>query len=508
LIAQDGIVCSMDQEVLRLDGGPLGGSEVVGVARRRLQVTIGEKALDLMRASRATVEKIANSDDPIYGINTGFGALSTTTIHGDELTQLQINLLRSHAAGVGKPLEHEVVRGMMLILTASLCRGYSGVRPEVAHLLANMLNANITPVIPSRGSVGASGDLAPLSHLALVLCGEGTATLGEKVMPSKAAIAATGLEPIIPAAKEGLALINGTHLMSSIATLALSDIAIICETAIVATAMSIDAAKATNSFLDKRLHAARGQGGQQTVAATIEAHLKNSTILPSHAEDDVRIQDPYSFRCSPPVLGAVIDSIARINDVINTELGAVTDNPLVFSEDNAIISGGNFHGMPLAIAMDELRISLCHIAGIAERRIEWILSARDIHNDLPAFLACNPGLESGLMIAQYSAAACCAELRTLSMPASVSNISTSAGIEDYNSMGATAGLLLRQSVDLCRTVIAIELLVGCEALDHHRPLRSGDAVEAMYEKIRKVVPVRNCDRSPAIDIAAIESLLR
>tara|TARA_B100000959_G_C14940385_1_gene607534 strand:+ start:151 stop:1647 length:1497 start_codon:yes stop_codon:yes gene_type:complete len=498
----------MDQQSLILNGGPLIGPDVVSVARKGLTVSIGEEAIKRMSSSRSTVEKVAASTNPTYGINTGFGALSTTSISKDELDQLQMNLLRSHAAGVGDPLPQDVVRGMMVILAGSLCRGFSGVRPEVAELLVSTLNANVTPVIPSRGSVGASGDLAPLSHLALVLCGEGKAMLGDKDMPGKAAIAAAGLTPIIPVAKEGLALINGTHLMSSIATLALADIALICEAAVIATAMSIDVAKATDSFLDDRIHAARGQSGQQTVAASLRSHLKNSTILPSHREDDLRVQDPYSFRCSPQVLGAAIEAIARITGTISAELGAVTDNPLVFPKDDSVVSGGNFHGMPLAIAMDELRISLCHIAGIAERRVEWLLSGRDIHNNLPPFHACKPGIESGLMITQYSAAACCAELRTLAMPASISNISTSGGIEDYNSMGATAGLLLRRSVDLCRTVIAIELLVGCDSLDHHRPLRSGDAVEVMYEKVREVVPTRDKDRSPSDDISAIEKLLR
>ena len=497
----------MEKESLVLDGGPLLGPDVVTVARKGLQVSIGKKAHKLMAASRATVEKAASSSKPTYGINTGFGALSTTSISTEELADLQMNIIRSHAAGVGNPLPTDVVRGMMVILAASLCRGHSGVRPVIATLLADMLNANVTPIIPSRGSVGASGDLAPLAHLALVLCGEGNATLGKKQMPGKAAIAAAGLEPIVPTSKEGLALINGTHLMTSIATLALGDIALICEAAVISTAMSIDAAKATDTFLDERLHAVRGQRGQETVAASIRSHLNNSTILPSHEKDDARVQDPYSFRCSPQVLGASIEAIARITDTISAELCAVTDNPLVFSEDDAIISGGNFHGMPLAIVMDELRIALCHIAGIAERRVDWILSGHCIHNDVSAFLACKPGVESGLMIVQYTAAACCAEMRTLSMPASVSNIPTSGGIEDYNSMGATSGLLLRQSVDLCRSVIAIELLVGCEALDHHRPLRSGDAVETMYKKIREKVPARNCDRPPSDDIAAIESLL-
>mgnify|MGYP004001935365 FL=1 len=302
----------MDQQSLILNGGPLIGPDVVSVARKGLTVSIGEEATKRMSSSRSTVEKVAASTNPTYGINTGFGALSTTSISKDELDQLQMNLLRSHAAGVGDPLPQDVVRGMMVILAGSLCRGFSGVRPEVAELLVSTLNANVTPVIPSRGSVGASGDLAPLSHLALVLCGEGKATLGDKDMPGKAAIAAAGLTPIIPVAKEGLALINGTHLMSSIATLALADIALICEAAVIATAMSIDVAKATDSFLDDRIHAARGQSGQQTVAASLRSHLKNSTILPSHREDDLRVQDPYSFRCSPQVLGAAIEAIARI----------------------------------------------------------------------------------------------------------------------------------------------------------------------------------------------------
>ena len=498
----------MEQEILILDGGPLTGPEVVAVARRKVKVDISSVAVELMQTSRDIVEQVVKSGQATYGINTGFGALSTTRIDDSKLANLQMNLLRSHATGVGENLDEATVRGMMVLLAGSLCRGLSGARPEVAQCLVKMLNKGVHPVIPSRGSVGASGDLAPLAHLALVICGEGNALLGEKKMPGKAAMVAAGIEPIVPVEKEGLALINGTHMMASIASLALADIAILCEAAVIANAMSIDAAKATDTFLDHRLHTARIQSGQQTVASTLRAHLKDSTIVESHKKDDHRVQDPYSFRCSPQVLGAAIEAIARVTGVVSAELGAVTDNPLVFPADQDIISGGNFHGMPLAIAMDELRLALCHIAGISERRIEWILSGKCSYNDLPHFLAKDAGLESGLMITQYTAAACCAEMRTLSMPASVSNISTSGGIEDYNSMGATAGLMLRQSVDLCRSVIAIELLVGCDALDHHRPLRSGDSVETMYEKVRMLVPKRHGDRTPSEDISAIESLLR
>ncbi len=379
----------MEQEVLILDGGPLSGPQVTGIARKKGTVEIGPVAIELMQSAREVVRDVATSGKATYSINTGFGALSTTRIGQEKLEELQMNLLRSHAAGVGEPLEEEIVRGMMVLLAASLCRGMSGARPEVSQCIAEMLNKGVTPVIPSRGSVGASGDLAPLAHLALVLCGEGKAILGEKSMPGKAAMAAAGITPIVPVEKEGLALINGTHMMASIATLALADIALLCEAAVTSTAMAIDAAKASDEFLDQRLHAARIQSGQQTVASTLRAHLKGSTILESHKEDDHRVQDPYSFRCSPQVLGAAIEAIARVTGVISAELGAVTDNPLVFIADEDIVSGGNFHGMPLAIAMDELRIALCHIAGIAERRMEWILSGRCIHNDLPTFCACD-----------------------------------------------------------------------------------------------------------------------
>ncbi len=496
-----------DSNVIQINGQTLTGPQVVAIARNMMPVRIGADALQSIEKARATVESRFESGVPTYGINTGFGALSTKAISKDECTTLQMNLLRSHAASVGEPLDEEIVRGMMALLTASLCRGHSGVRAVVVSTLTQMLNNNVVPVIPSRGSVGASGDLSPLAHLALVLCGEGEAFVDGKRISGNEALEQCDITKIIPQEKEGLALINGTHLMCATAALALHDIASICEHAVIATAMSIDAAKATDTFLDDRIHKARGQSGQRTVAETMRNLLDGSEILASHAEDDPRVQDPYSFRCSPQVLGASMEAIARVTGVISAELGAVTDNPLVFTEEDAILSGGNFHGMPLAIAMDELRIALCHIAGIAERRIEWLLSGRDIHNELPPFLAKNAGVESGLMIAQYTAAACCAELRTLSMPASVSNISTSAGIEDYNSMGATAGFMLRQSIELCKQVIAIELLVSADALDFYAPLKSGSGIEHMRATIRRVVDQRDTDRSPSPDIANIASFI-
>ncbi len=497
----------VSQNPLILDGSPLRIASLVSVARAGRQVAIAETAVAAMERARAVVEDAACGDAPVYGINTGFGALSKTRVGRDELEALQVNQLRSHAAGVGDPLPTEVVRAMMLLLAASHCRGHSGVRPAIPQLLCAMLDAGVTPLIPSRGSVGASGDLAPLAHLGLVLIGEGRAMLGDREMPGKAAMAAAGLDVLTLSFKEALAIINGTHLMAALGGLAVADIAVLSDAAVLAAAMAIDAAKGTDTCLDERLHAVRGQAGQQQVAAELRSLLDGSTILPSHLEDDPRVQDPYCLRCAPQVLGAAIDAIASASVPLLAELGGVTDNPLVFAEDGYILAGGNFHGMPLAIAMDELRIALCHISGISERRTNWVLSGSDGYHDLPPFLACSPGVESGLMIAQYTAAACCAEMRTIAMPASVSNIPTSGGVEDYNSMGATAGLLLRRSIDLCRSVIAIELLVMADAIEHMRPLRSGSRVEAAMEKIREAVPHRDSDRVVADDIAALERLI-
>ncbi len=502
-----GYCVGVSQKPWILDGSPLPVAALVSVARAGGQVVIAETAIAAMERARAVVETAAKGDAPVYGVNTGFGALSKTRVSSDDLETLQVNLLRSHAAGVGEPLPSEVVRAMMLLLAASLCRGHSGVRPAIPQLLCDMLEAGVTPLVPSRGSVGASGDLAPLAHLGLVLIGEGRALLGDREMPGKSAMAAAGLDLLTLSCKEALAIINGTHLMAALGSLAVADIAVLSDAATLAAAMAIDAAKGTDTCLDERLHAVRGQAGQEQVAAELRSMLEGSTILPSHVEDDPRVQDPYCLRCAPQVLGAAMDAIAGASVPLIVELGAVTDNPLVFAEDGCILSGGNFHGMPLAIAMDELRIALCHIAGISERRTNWVLSGSDGYHELPPFLACSPGVESGLMIAQYTAAACCAEMRTIAMPASVSNIPTSGGVEDYNSMGPAAGLLLRRSVDLCRSVIAIELLVMADAIEHMRPLRSGSRVETAIEQIRETVPHRDSDRVVADDIAAIERMM-
>jgi len=426
-----------------------------------------------------------------------------------KVAEIQLNLLRSHAAGVGDPLPREVVRAMMLLLSASLARGHSGVRPAVITGLIDLLNADVVPQVPSRGSVGASGDLAPLSHLSLVLVGEGHARIGSDgpLMQGAEALGQVGLSPVSLEAKEGLALINGTHMMAAFATLAMRSMERVLDAAIAGAAMSIDACCGSATPLDARIHEVRGQAGQQVVASRMRELLQDSEIIPSHAENDPRVQDPYCLRAAAQVLGASIDAVEYARGVVERELGAVTDNPLVF-EGGDILSGANFHGMPLAIAMDTLSIALCHVAGIAERRIFWILSGHDSENPAPVFLSPEPGLHSGLMIAQYTAAACCNEMQTLATPASVANISTSAGIEDYNSMGATSAHQLAAGLRLCRDVIAIELLIMSEGLEHHRPLRSGHGVEEVHERVRSCVTPLAGDRPPGPDIEAVAAMIQ
>jgi len=341
-----------------------------------------------------------------------------------------------------------------------------------------------------------------------VLIGEGEARVDGRVCSGAKALKSAGIEPITLDAKEGLALINGTHLMSAIGSLVLRDVKALCDAAIAAGAMAIDACRATDVSLDERLHVARAQPGQQRVAEQLRKHLKGSQIIDAHKVGDPRVQDPYCLRAAPQVMGAAFDTIEFVRGVFERELGAVTDNPLVFPDDDDIVPGGNFHGMPLAIALDTLAIALCPIAGIAERRINWLLTASDSENPVSTYLSPQPGLHSGLMITQYTAAACCNELQTLAAPASVANIPTSAGIEDYNSFGVTSAHQARAAIDLAINVVAIELLVMAEALEYQRPLRSGEGVERTHDLVRSVVPRLTEDRPPAPDIAAIAKLIQ
>jgi histidine ammonia-lyase len=497
---------------LQMDGGPLTIAEVARAARGRPRIALGPRARAQLAASRAALEGAIEGGEVLYGVNTGFGSLARQRIADVQLREVQRNLILSHASGVGEPLEEEVVRAMLILLAASLARGRSGVRPLVAEHIVRLLDAGVTPRVPSVGSVGASGDLAPLAHAALVLIGEGEATTrGGELVDGATALRGAGLPPLVLEAKEGLALINGTHLMAGSAALVMADVEHLWSAALCAAAMSIDACRGTDAFLDERVHAARGQRGPSEVAHRLRALIAGSQIVPSHLHNDSRVQDPYSLRCAPQVLGAVHDAIAFVRDIVERELGAVTDNPLVFPADAAharqVVSAGNFHGMPLALALDTLIIALTHVAGIAERRVYFMLAASEAENHLNPHLSPSPGLHSGLMVAQYVAAACCNELIGLATPASVSNIPTSAGIEDYNSMGATSARKARQAVERVRQVVSIELLCAAEALEFQRPLRSGAGVEVAHARVREVVSRRTADRPPAPDIRAIERLI-
>lgn len=492
-----------------LDGNPLSIDAVHAVARSGAKVELNSESRKRMTEARSGMLERAANGDPLYGINTGFGSFSHVRLPSEQLAELQANLIRSHAAGVGAPLDQWEVRAMMVVLAASLARAHSGVRAELVDSLAAHLNHGLTPVIPSRGSVGASGDLAPLAHLAQGLIGEGPMDFGGRRMNASEAHKAAGISPIRLAEKEGLALINGTHLMTGLGALAVHDANHLLHAAVVATAMAIDACRGASSVFDHRIHLARNQPGQIAIAAAVRKLLENSQIGPAHAVNDPRVQDPYSLRASPQILGAVFDAMQSTQCTIENELGAVTDNPLVFKGNQGweVLSGANFHGMPLAISLDVLRIALCHLAGIAERRIYWALSSHDKESKLPAHLSAQPGVRSGYMIVQYAAAACCNELRTLAYPSSVGNISTCAGIEDYNSMGATSALHTRDAIRLARDVVACELLVMSEAMEFQRPLMSGVGIEHAHHAIRTVVERLTHDRSPAPDIAAISTLI-
>lgn len=492
-----------------LSGGALPIGDLEAVARGSARVALDAAAARALDAGRAAMVARASSGAPIYGVNTGFGSFANVRIDDTRLAHMQRNLILSHAAGVGDPLPRDVVRAMMCALAASLARNRSGVRAAVVESIAAHLNADITPVVPSRGSVGASGDLAPLAHVALALIGEGEAVHAGARTSASAAQAKAGIARLALEAKEGLALINGTHLMCGGGALCVADSTRLADAAIVAASMAIDACRASDGPLDARIHEVRKQPGQAAVAARMRELLKGSAIGPSHREGDPRVQDPYALRAAPQVMGAALDTLEWVRGTIERELAAVTDNPLVFESGGRadVVSGANFHGMPVAIALDALKIALCHLAGIAERRIYWALSGHDRHSNLPPHLAADGGVESGLMIVQYSAAACCNELRTLAYPSSVGNIPTCAGIEDYNSMGATSALHALQSVSLARSVVAAELLVMAQGLEHQRPLRSGAGVERAHAAVRAVARPLSGDRPPAPDLAAVSCLV-
>ena len=441
----------------------------------------------------------------MYGVTTGFGQLENVRIAAEDAARLQVNLLRSHAVGSGPPLDVEIVRGMLFLLASSLRRGHSGVRLEVVELVLGMLERGVTPVVPSKGSVGSSGDLAPLAHLGLVLIGEGEATVAGEALPGGDALAQVGLRPVALEAKEGLAIINGTHLMAAAGALAVRDVARLLDAAVVAVALSLEAFKGSTAPFDARLHELRGQPGPGEVAARLRALLAGSSVVASHA-DCGRVQDPYTLRCAPQVLGAIADALAYVSGAFERELGAVTDNPLVFPAEGDIVSGGNFHGQPLSLPLDHLALALCELASFSERRIYALLSPG--YAGLPPFLTPRPGLSSGLMIAQYAAAALVNECQVLAHPAGAGSIPTSAGQEDFNSMGATAALKARTGVENAAQVLATELVCAVQGLEFHRPLRTTDALEAAAARVRERVPRVEEDRSLAAELAGLADGLR
>jgi histidine ammonia-lyase len=491
-----------------IKGKELSIAQVLAVARHNAPVTLGDDSIQRIQAARAVIETIAAEDRIVYGITTGFGHLSSVHIPHEQQVELQYNLLRSTAAGVGEPLSEEVARAMMLLLAASLSRGNSGARIEVIRTLLGMLNGGIYPIIPSRGSVGASGDLAPLAHLALVLVGEGEAFHNGHRCSGAQALQEVELAPLRLHAKEGLALVNGTHLMEAIAVLALADAQALIRTAEVACAMSIEGLMGSHVPLDPRIHQVRGQRGQQISAARLLKLVSSSEINDSH-RNCARVQDPYTLRCAPQVFGAVRDALEYCASIFERELSAVTDNPLVFPDDGAVLSGGNFHGQPLALALDVMAISLAQLASFSERRTYSLMGPHEWdEGGAPLFLTPNPGLNSGFMVAQYVAAALVNEIKVLAHPASIDSIPTSAGMEDFVSMGVTSAHKVRQIVEHAQQVIAIEILCAAQMLDFRKPLKPGAGVQKAYELVRSYVSKLENDRVLAPDIAKITEVVK
>jgi histidine ammonia-lyase len=495
---------------LLLNGDPLTLAQLDAVAAGRTHVAIASAAQQRMLASLAVVERAAAGDAAAYGINTGFGKLADVRVPPDQVAVLQQNLVRSHCCGVGEPLSEPEVRGMLLLRANVLAKGCSGVRTQVADLLVAMLEHRIHPVVPSRGSVGASGDLAPLAHLALALIGEGEVFTGGKRMPASEALAASGLVPLRLQAKEGLALLNGTQAMASVGGLSLYRAQRVVRLFDLAGAMSLEGLRGTPAAFDERIHAARPHAGQIAAAAHLRELMEQSEIRESHRLNDPRVQDAYCLRCMPQVHGAVRGVLDHATAVIEIETGSATDNPLIFTAAGSagdILSGGNFHGAPLAFALDYAAIGLADLLSISERRIDRLINP-DINEGLPPFLSDHPGISSGFMIAHVTAAALLNEAKVLAHPASVDSVPTSGGKEDHVSMGMTAALKLRQSVENAEMVLAIELMTAAQALEFRLPLKAAVRVEAARARVREFVAPLREDRVLSGDITQLATAIR
>jgi histidine ammonia-lyase len=493
--------------MLELDGQQLTLEEVSRVARGEERVSLAGSARVRMEASRRTVERIVAESRVVYGVNTGFGKLSDVTVPAGELRELQINLVRSHACGLGPPLSIEETRAMMLLRANVLAKGFSGARAVVAETLLALLERGVHPVIPEKGSVGASGDLAPLAHLALCTVGEGEAVYEGERIEGGEALKRAGIEPLLLEAKEGLSLLNGTQALTAVGALALERALRLARTADVSGAMSLEALKGTPAAFDERIHAARPHRGQTETAAHLRELLRDSEIRASHVEGDPRVQDAYSLRCMPQVHGAARDAFSHALASVEIETGGATDNPLVFAETGEVISGGNFHGAPLALAFDYAAIALVHLGNIVERRIDRLVNP-DSNEGLPPFLTARPGVESGYMIPQIVAVALLNECKVLAHPASTDNLPTDGGKEDHVSMGMTAAVKMRRIVENVEMVVAIELLAAAEGLEYRAPLRPGRGAWRAYEAVRTHAARLVRDRSLSHDIERIAAALR
>ena len=516
---------------IALTGADLSIVDVEAVARAGRPAVLDEAARGRMQESRNLIERLVAAGEVVYGVTTGFGALATRYVAAADAERLQENLLMSHAAGVGAPLDTEIVRAMLLLRANTLALGHSGCRPELVDRLLEFLALGIHPVVPAQGSVGASGDLAPLAHLALPLIGRGRVEFRGRQLDGRAALAEAGLEPLTLQAKEGLALLNGTQLMTAIGALLLADADRLGATASVAAAMSVEALLGTDVAFSAAYQLTRPHPGQIAVAAEMRHLLRDSTVQTGHHGDAHKVQDPYSLRCVPQVHGAVRDALDHLRRVLDIEMNSATDNPLVFPEGGVaaegalatgggrVISGGNFHGEPVALALDFAKIAIAELGAISERRTALLLDPR-MNGGLPPFLASASGLDSGLMIVQYTAAALASENKVLAHPASVDSVPTSANQEDHVSMGPIAARHARIVLEHVERIVAIELLVGAEALDQRLALLSaesgtgsgstpaaGTGVTLAHDRVRAVVAPLRGDREPGPDLAAVTSLV-
>ncbi len=487
-----------------LDGLRLTRRDFSAVVLENCPVRLSPRARAAMRKSRALIERIIAEKQLVYGVTTGVGSLSTEHIDPAAARELQLNVVRSHSCGVGEPLSSPETRGLLLLRANTLARGLSGVRPLIAERLCEFLNHAVHPVVPRRGSVGASGDLAPLAHVALALVGEGDVVFRGKRQRAAAALRALGIKPLTLEAKEGLSLVNGTQGMLALGLLALREAEILIDTSDVAGALSLDALRGSTRAFDERLHAARPHPGQMVSARNVAHLIRGSAINKSH-QGCSRVQDAYSLRCMPQVHGAVRDALNYAARVFAIEMNSATDNPLVFTKTGEVISGGNFHGQPVALALDLIALALTQLGGIAERRVDRLVNP--LTSELPAFLTRSPGLESGLMLAQVAAAALASENKVLAHPASADSIPTSGNKEDFVSMGMAAALKLRPVLDNVRHILAIELICACQALDLLAPRRSGKLAEEARKRVRAVSPHIDHDRPLHADIARVAALI-